>query len=166
MRYSRQIIALVTSFAGLFATIVIGIVASTQIPRSVDLNSGKQSTELRPHSTSYYTKEELDRVDRELQAKVKQYMEEEKKKPARIFLLEGRSVGIPFSWIPWIFVPAIAKVRTIRDPRLILLMFAPLLAVFFEIIYPLEFLFSVVASLVGIVLTQYPWNYRTRRSEK
>lgn len=166
MRYSGQIKAVVVSLIGLLVMIVIGIVASTLIPRTVDLNSEKKSNEIQPPSTSYYTKDELDRVERELQAKVKRYMEEEKKKPTRVLLLEDRSVGIPFSWIPWIFVPAVAKVRTIKDPKFILLMLAPLIAIFFEVIYPLEFLFSLLASLLGILLTQYLLKYRTSRLEE
>jgi Flp pilus assembly protein TadB len=165
MRHSGQINAVVVSVAGLFVMIVIGIVASTLIPRAVDLNSEKKSIEIQPPSSSYYTKDELDRAERELQAKVKRHMEEEKKKPTRVILLEDRSVGIPFSWIPWIFVPAVAKVRTIKDTRFILLMLAPLIAIFFEVIYPLEFLFSLLASLIGNLLTQYFLKYKTSRLE-
>ena len=55
----------------------------------------------------------MDRADREYEEKVKRFEEQLKKHPppAGKFLLQARSVAIPYSWIPWVFIRWIGRTK-------------------------------------------------------
>ena len=151
MAISHLIKILVLSLIGLVVTFMVGLFLSTVIAVHIDLNTGSVVDKPSGPTKPYYTREEMDRADREYEEKVKRFDAQLKKypPPARKFLLQARSVGIPYSWIPWIFIPWIGRTKKPIDA--IPLLSFPIVGALAGVIFPIELAFCFLACLLGIV---------------
>lgn len=117
-----SIVAIVLSYA-------FGLVLGTYIPVTVHDPDCLPQKNQKIESKGYYTPNELDHAEAEVKRRLECLREKTRKKSAHQFFLDAREGGKWLTWLPWLAVPFLAKLRSYKTalaPAAILIVLAGL----------------------------------------
>ena len=100
-----SIVAIVLSYA-------FGLVLGTYIPVTVHDPDCLPQKSQKIESKSYYTPNELDHAEAEVKRRLECLREKTRKKSTHQFFLDAREGGKWLTWLPWLVVPFLAKLRS------------------------------------------------------
>lgn len=144
-------IALV-SLAAIALSYVLGLVLGTFIPVTAHDPDCLPQQVKKTEPKGYYTTEELNRAEADAKKRIECLREKTKEKSAHQFMLEAREAGKWFTWLPWLAVPFLARLRSYGTA------FAPITALIalaaLGIFQTVEAGLSIAALAVGFMFMQ------------
>lgn len=138
-----SIVAIVLSYA-------FGLVLGTYIPVTVHDPDCLPQKNQKIESKGYYTPNELDHAEAEVKRRLECLREKTRKKSTHQFFLDAREGGKWLTWLPWLAVPLLAKLRSYKTalaPAAILIVLAGL-----GIFKAEESVLSIAALALGVAL--------------
>jgi hypothetical protein len=138
----------ISSICATLTSVILGLVAGAFIPTEVEADSASTAS-ADPVKIGPYTQQELKAVRSNLDKKLERIRNKEKSQPQIEKYVELRSAAFWVSWLPWLAIPFLLK---IRDYRVALTMLGlPSLLTVFKIFLPIELLLFFVVIICSVL---------------
>lgn len=141
---------LLASLVAMVLSYVIGLVLAMFIPVIANYPECSPIHDVRSEKKQFYTMEEIGRAEAEMKKRVECIRRKDRELSALDFILLSRESGKWLTWIPWLGVPLLARMRCYLP------VVGPIVALvalsIFKIFLPLEAVLSSVALIAGIAL--------------
>jgi hypothetical protein len=148
--FERISALLLASLLALCASFIVAIILDAMVPRITVHHPELAQT---PPAGKLFTKEDLDRAEREAEERLKQWREEVKRNPPRQDVGELKQRALPVSWIPWLLLPFFYRLRELREVMVIVSI--PLVLVLTPIVLPWELFSFSLACATGYCIARF-----------
>lgn len=143
---------LLSTLAAVVVTLVLGVVLSMFIPVMVSHPECSLPGAAQVQKKDRYTLEEIERAEADAKKRVECEMQKDRELSGGNFWLLTREGGKWLTWLPWVAVPFLSRLRRYPSAAWPVALLAAL--VLLRVILPLEALLSSLALLVGVAVVR------------